>query len=186
MKDEEQNIDDVAFVDSDEEGAEKNAAGKLKKLQEKLKVLEKEKQEYLDGWQRARADYANLQKSSEENIKRLRGVVEESLIGELLPVVDSFLMAFSNKQAWEKVEPTWRKGVEYIYQQLLSMLQSHEVTLYGEKGEAFDPAKYEAVSEEKTEDKALDHRVASVIQKGVMLGSQVLRPARVAIFTAAS
>lgn len=190
MKDEEKDDiqleGEVEFVESDEEGTEQGAREKLKKLKEKIALLEKEKQEYLDGWQRARADYANLQKANDESIKRLKGMIEESVISELIPVLDSFLMAFGNKEAWEKVESTWRTGVEYIYQQLMNMLQSHGVVLYGDIGEAFDPAKHESVGEEKTDEKKKDHTVAKVAQKGILLGSQVLRPARVTIYTSAA
>jgi len=175
--------DDVEFVDSDEEGLEKGTMTKLKTLQEKIRELEKEKQEYLDGWQRARADYANLQKATDEDRKRMRTLIEENLIEELLPTVDSFLMAMGNKEAWEKVDPAWRTGVEYIYSQLMNTLESHNLKLFGETGEIFDPAKHEAVGEEATEDAKLDHTIAKVNQKGFLLGDSILRPARVSVYT---
>ena len=177
------NTEDVTFEESSEEGEALSAGNKVKKLQEQIKLLQKEKGEYLDGWQRARADYANLQKTSEEDKKRMRAIFEENFIEELLPTVDSFLMAMSNKEAWEKVEPAWRTGVEYIYSQLMNTLESHNLKLFGEIGEAFDPAKHEAVGEESTEDAKLDHKVAKVNQKGFMLGESILRPARVIIST---
>lgn len=179
---EEEHIDDVTFEESTEEGDALSGASKIKKLQEKIKVLEKERQEYLDGWQRARADYANLQKTTDDDKKRIKAIATESLIEELIPVVDSFLMAMNNKDAWEKVDPAWRTGVEYIYQQLMGMLESHDLTLFGEIGEQFDPARHEAVSEEETGEEAKDHTIAKVIQKGFMLGESVLRPARVVVF----
>lgn len=175
--------DDVVFEESTEEGAELSAKEQIKKLKEQIKGLQKEKTEYLDGWQRARADYANLQKTADEEKKRVRKIIEENFIEELLPTVDSFLMAMSNKEAWEKVDPAWRKGVEYIYTQLMNVLESHKLSLFGEVNEAFDPMRHEAVSEEETEDASLDHTVAKVIQKGFMLGDSVLRPARVVVFT---
>lgn len=180
--DEENTYDDVVFEESTEEGAELSAKEQVKKLKEQIKGLQKEKTEYLDGWQRARADYANLQKTTDEDRKRMRNLIEENFIEELLPTVDSFLMAMSNKEAWEKVEPAWRTGVEYIYSQLMNTLESHNLKLFGEAGETFDPSRHEAVSEEETEDDVLDHTVAKVIQKGFMLGEQILRPARVTVF----
>lgn len=174
--------EDVVFEESTEEGEAISGAAKVKKLQEKIKELEKEKQEYLDGWQRARADYANLQKSSEEDKKRFKALFTESFIEELIPVVDSFLMAMGNKDAWEKVDPAWRIGVEYIYNQLLGVLSAHDLKLFGEIGEQFDPAKHEAVSEEETEEDSKDHTIAKVIQKGFQLGDSTIRAARVVIF----
>lgn len=175
--------DDVVFEESTEEGEALAGSAKLKKLQEKIKLLEKEKQEYLDGWQRSRADYANLQKSTEEDKKRFKAIFTESFVEELIPVVDSFSMAFANKEAWEKVDPQWRSGVEYIYQQLMGVLEAHSLTLFGEVGDTFDPVKYEAISEEATDDENQDHKVMKVIQKGFMLGDQILRPARVSVYT---
>lgn len=176
-------LDDVSFEESTEEGDALSTSNKVKKLQAQIKELQKEKQEYLDGWQRARADYANLQKTTDEDRKRMRTLVEENFISELLPTVDSFLMAMSNKEAWEKVDPAWRTGVEYIYSQLMNTLESHNLKLFGEIGETFDPTKHEAVGEESTEDKKLDHKIAKVNQKGFMLGDSILRPARVSVYT---
>ena len=138
MKDEEnQNLDnfeediivDSEVVDFDENTDEISAPNKIKKLQDRIKELEKERTEYLDGWQRALADYANLQKTTTEDKKRIKKLVEEDWMHKLIPVVDSFQMAFSNKEAWDKVEPAWRSGVEYIYQQLMSTLESHGLKL---------------------------------------------------------
>lgn len=182
MKDENDVVIDPEFVESNEDGDELQGVDQIKKLKEKIKTLEKEKQEYLDGWQRARADYANLQKTTEEDKKRFKELFTERFVEDMIPVVDSFLMAMSNKEAWEKVEPTWRTGVEYIYGQLMSALETHGLTLFGEVGDSFDPARYEAISEEATEDAALDHTVAKIIQKGFILGESVLRPARVVVY----
>jgi molecular chaperone GrpE len=174
--------DDIVFEESTEEGMELGANAKVKKLQEKIKLLEKEKTEYLDGWQRARADYANLQKSIEEDKKRLRNIVEEDFIHELLPVVDSFLMAMKNKEAWEKVDANWRTGVEYIFGQLMGVLKDRGFENFGSEGETFDPSLHQAVSETETEDEALDHKISSVLQQGYKLGGSILRPARVSVY----
>ncbi|MEK7228235.1 MAG: nucleotide exchange factor GrpE [Patescibacteria group bacterium] len=174
---------DIIIEESTEEGETLSGGQKIKKLQERIKELEKEKQEYLDGWQRARADYANLQKTTDEDKKRVRRLVEEDFIYKLIPVVDSFLMAMSNKESWESVDPAWRSGVEYIYGQLMNTLESHDLKLFGEIGDKFDPAKYEGVSEEITDDEEKDHTISKVHQKGFLLGDSILRPARVSVYT---
>ncbi len=174
---------DVEFVESDEEGAALGSAQQVKDLKDKIKALQAEKQEYLDGWQRSRADYANLVKLQDEDKKRYRGIIEEDMLEELLPVVDSFTMAFNNKEAWEAVEPTWRTGVEYIYQQLMAALENHGLHAFGAEHDLFDPAKHQAVLEIETTDQAQDHTVANVLQKGFTIGDSVLRPARVSVYT---
>jgi molecular chaperone GrpE len=181
MKDDEDVVLDPEFVESNEDGDELPGDAKLKKLQEKIKTLEKEKTEYLDGWQRARADYANLQKSTDEDKKRFREHFAVRFVEDLLPVVDSFNMAMSNKEAWEKVEPTWRTGVEYIYSQLMNALKEHNLEPIAEKGDIFDPKYHEAVSEVETGDKRFDQRIDTILQQGYKLGETVLRPARVTV-----
>jgi molecular chaperone GrpE len=178
----EETHDDVVFEQSDEEGAALGSAHKVKELREKIKQLEKEKQEYLDGWQRSRADYANLQKTSDEDRKRMRGLIEENFIEDLLPALDSFSMAMSNKEQWEKVDANWRTGVEYIYQQIMNVLKDRNFAVFGAIGDHFDPTLHEAVSETETTDKKLDHIVASVLQQGYKLGDTVLRAARVSVY----
>jgi molecular chaperone GrpE len=173
--------DDITFEEHAEDGSELSADAKVKKLRDRIKELERESKEYLDGWQRARADYANLQKLVEEDRKRMKGMIEESFIEELLPVVDSFGMAMANKEAWEKVEPAWRTGVEYIHGQLMGVLREHKLEPFGTVGEMFDPALHQAVSETETNDTSKDHTIATVMQQGYKLGETVLRPARVSV-----
>ena len=132
MEEENDIIIDEEIEPTTEEGEAISGTQKIKKLQEQIKELQKEKQEYLDGWQRARADYANLQKTTDEDKKRVRRLVEEDFIYKLIPIVDSFLMAMNNKEAWEKVDTAWRTGVEYIYGQLMTTLESHDLKLFGE------------------------------------------------------
>ena len=175
---------DEEIVESNEDGTELAGSDQLKKLREKIKVLQKEKTEYLDGWQRARADYANVVKSADEDKKRMRSIVEESFIEELLPVVDSFSLAMNNKDAWEKVDANWRTGVEYIYAQLMNTLKDKGFSVFGAVGDTFDPMLHEAVSETETDDSALDHTVSAVLQQGYKLGESILRPARVSVYKA--
>ncbi len=184
--DDEIHTEDVVFDGEvepvDEEGFEGGSTAKLKKLQEKIKAVEKEKTEYLDGWQRARADYANLQKTTDEDKKRFRDHFAQRFVEDLLPVVDSFSMAMSNKEAWEKVDTNWRTGVEYIYSQLMTALGEHDLEAFGKVGDTFDPMLHEAVSEAETADSNLDHTTANVLQQGYKLGDSILRPARVIVF----
>lgn len=173
---------EVVFEASDEEGNILGGAKKTATLQDKIKLLTKEKQEYLDGWQRSRADYANLQKTTDEDRKRMRALIEENFIEDLIPTVDSFSMAMANKVAWEKVDANWRTGVEYIYQQLMTTLKDRGFATFGEVGETFDPTLHEAVSETETDDASKEHTIASVLQQGYKLNDSVMRAARVSVY----
>lgn len=178
-KDDTTYIDPVSF--ESEEDLESPALA-LKKLREKLKVCEKEKKEYLDGWQRMRADYANVKKDEEKSRGEMIKFAAEGLVDDLIPVLDSFSMAFGNKEAWEKVDENWRKGVEYIYAQMYSVLESRGLTEIGKEGEKVDPRTHVAIEEiPATKDEEVD-TVSEVIQKGYRLHSKVIRPAKVKAF----
>lgn len=172
-------IDPVSF--EDEEDLESPALA-LKKLREKLKACEKEKKEYLDGWQRMRADVANIRKDEETRRGEMIKFAAEGLVDDLIPVLDSFSMAFGNKEAWEKVDENWRKGVEYIYAQMYSVLESRGLTEIGKVGEKVDPRIHVAIEEIPAPSEKEADTVSEVIQKGYRLHSKVIRPAKVKAF----
>lgn len=172
-------IDPVQF--ESEEDLE-NPTLAMKKLREKLKTCEKEKKEYLDGWQRMRADFANIKRDEEARRGEMIKFASEGLVDDLLPVLDSFSMAFGNKEAWEKVDANWRKGVEYIYAQMYSVLESRGLTEIGKVGELVDPRTHVAVEEVPTILEKDINTVSEVIQKGYRLHNKVIRPAKVKSF----
>lgn len=159
-----------------------NSTLAMKKLRDKLKTCEVEKKEYLDGWQRMRADFANVRKEEETRRGEMIKFASEGLVEDLLPVLDSFTMAFSNKEAWEKVDANWRKGVEYIYSQMLSVLESRGLTEIGKIGESVDPRLHVAIEEVAFEKESQVDTIAEVIQKGYRLHNKVIRPAKVKAF----
>jgi len=167
--------EDIVF-ESEEEGIDP-----VKRLREKLKECVKEKQEYLDGWQRARADFQNQKKETAAEKERFMKFATEDLVQRLLPVLDSFNMAFNNTEAWEKVDKNWRVGVEYIYAQFKSVLEENGVEPIDPKGETFDPREHTSVEVIPTDKKEEDNIVTEVIQKGYRLRDRVIRTARVKV-----
>ena len=175
-------FEDVVFVDSTEDGDVLPTKDIVKKLREEVKKLQKEKEEYLTGWQRAKADYVNLQKDEESKRKELRNFVTLGLVEDLLPALDSFDMAFSNKEAWEKVDANWRSGVEYIRNQFIGAIESYGVSKIDQVNVAFDHNLHEAIETIVTDDINKDHTVASVTQSGYKISDKVIRPARVKVY----
>jgi molecular chaperone GrpE len=172
---------DEEFVPEDGEGNTATTKDTVKQLREQLKKAVAEKQEYLDGWQRSKADFINARKRDEESRKELVKYATEEVLTDLIPVLDSFTMAFSNKEAWEKVDKNWRMGVEYISSQLQNVLDAHGLVAFDPMGESFDPTKHNAVETIAVTDKAQDHRVLSVLQKGYTLQGKIVRAANVKI-----
>ena len=164
-----ENLDDSVI-------AEEIAVETVKVLKEKIKKLTEEKQEYLNNWQRDKADFINARKRDEEAQKDFARFSNESLISELLPVLESFHMAMGNKEAWEKADKNWRIGVEYIYNQLKKVLEEFGLKEIDPIGKVFDPMRDEAIEHEKD-----GNIVTFVIQKGYELHGKVLKAPKVKV-----
>ena len=177
--------DDVTFDEEVETlGEDSELARVALKASRQKKDLEsclQEKAEYLDGWQRARADIANMRKQFEGERRDIETSVEQGFALTLLTALDSFDMAFANREAWEKVESNWRTGVEYIHQQLLSALGEHNVTSFSPLGEPFNPEEHESVSIEIVQDPSEENRVLTVLQRGYRHREKIMRPAKVIV-----
>jgi len=161
-------VDDVVYEESE------FAGDKIKSVKDKLKICEAEKQEYLDGWQRAQADIVNIKRRVEEEKREFAKYANENLILDIISTLDSFDMAFKNKESWEAVSANWRTGVEFIYNQLLSTLKNYGVEELNPIGEEFNPQKHHAVEGE-------EGVVTEVVLKGYSLNGKVIRAAQVKV-----
>jgi molecular chaperone GrpE len=156
--------------------AEEHAQEAIKKLRERLKKAEAERQEYLTGWQKAKADYINAKKREEEDKKDFVRFANENLVAELLPVLDSFNMAMGNKEVWEKVDKNWRTGVEYIFNQLKKVLEEHGLKEIDPIGQKFDPMRDEALEDGKESD-----LITTVVSKGYSLNGKIVKAPKVKV-----
>lgn len=172
--------DDVEVV---EEAGANHAPSKIKALKDEIKALKAEKQEYLTGWQAARAELVNTKRRLEEEHASKRAFMNADLLESLLPVADSFAMAMGNTDTWEQVDENWRRGIEYIRAQFDKVLEQYGVTRINAEGAAFDPMRHESIEEVSTDDQKLDHTIQSVRQDGYELNGRVLRPAKVIVYT---
>ncbi len=177
----EENDEVAEFVPEDGEGNVESAEGKLKKLRAELKQCQSDKQEYLTLAQRLKADYLNLEKATEARRGELVQFANQALLLDLLDLVDSFDLAFANKEAWEAVAGNWRQGVEYIYTKLVGILRDHGLEAIDPIGEAFDPQSHESIESVATDKAEEDEKVVAVMKKGYRLQGKVLRPAQVKV-----
>lgn len=164
-----ENIDDSVV-------AEESAQETIKNLREKLKKAIAEKQEYLTGWQKDKAEFINARKRDEQAQKEFVKYANESLVTELFPVLDSFNMAMGNKEVWEKVDKNWRMGVEYIANQLKKVLEDHGLKEIDPIGQKFDPMRDEAMEDGKESD-----IITTVIQKGYSLNGKIVKAPKVKV-----
>ncbi|MEK7567974.1 MAG: nucleotide exchange factor GrpE [Patescibacteria group bacterium] len=166
-----------------EEGEEGdiNANKKLRELRERLKNCEKEKSEYLSGWQRSKADFINSKKELATEKESFVSFAESSLIKDILPVLSSFSAAMADKKRWEEVPLNWRQGVEYIYSQLMKVLENRGLEIKESINEFFDPNLHEAVGEEEVADLEKDHRITKVLSPVFLQKGKVIQPAKVIV-----
>jgi len=165
----------------EEKHPKKDEAVETKPEPTELEKVRAERDEYLAGWQRAKADAINAQKRAHEDMKTFRAMANQGLIEELLPVLQSFELAFANREAWEKADKNWRMGVEYIYTQLRSVLEQNGITEVNPVGQKFDPQRDEATSHEPVTDEKQDHIIIRVVEKGYSLNSRVIKPPKVVV-----
>lgn len=168
--------DDVKFESSEDEAELRKRSSNDKRLRDKVKESEAKAAEYLAGWQRAKADYINLQNQEAELRTATLNLGREQVLLDLIRLADSFDLAMANKTVWEEVPTNWRQGVEYIYKELQNIFQNYNLEVINPVGEEFDPVKHhavEAVSGGKS------GTVATVLQKGYKFGDKIIRPAQV-------
>ncbi|MFH1508904.1 MAG: nucleotide exchange factor GrpE [bacterium] len=149
----------------------------VKKLDKRIKALEDEAKDYLAGWQRAKADYLNLQKRIEKDQADFKNYATEEILLSLLPIIDNFTAAFKTKQV---KDDSWREGIKHIKNQLEKFLADHDVIEIATKGKTFDPTIHEAVEHIKNK-KFVTGQIVEEVRKGYKLHDKVLRASQVKV-----
>ncbi len=183
INNEEEVIDDVSFdeLDSDGESLLSNSKNTIQKLKAKIKKLEEEKNEYLLGWQKERADGVNLRKRFEEEKKDFVKYANKNLIEEFIPILDGFESAMKNKEVWEKVDQNWRVGIEYLSNQLFSILEQNGLQKLYPINEDFDIRRDEAIEMIKINEPDKNGKILEVIQSGYKINDTIIRPTKVKV-----
>jgi molecular chaperone GrpE len=136
--------------------------------------------ELTDTLQRLQAEFENYKKRVEkENVQLIKNS-NAKLIANMLPVLDSFELAIKNNNHHDHPEmDKFRKGLELIYAQLFSTLQSEGLQIIITENKKFDPYKHEVLMIKETDQE--NDLVLQEFQKGYMLNDYVLRHSKVMI-----
>ena len=147
--------------------------------EDQIERLEGLAAEYLDGWQRARAEFANYKK----RVERERGDARERITGEVLTrylgIVDDLSRALSEPLNGDDTED-WVAGIELIYQKFVALLENEGAEPIEPENVPFDPNYHEAVTFEE-DDQIESGYVIDYTLRGYTLGERVLRPAHVRV-----
>jgi len=145
-----------------------------------LTEAEQKAAEYLDGWQRAQAAFANFRKRTEAEQSHWRSSANAQLLARLLPVLDDFKRAFEAIPDAYQDDP-WLEGIRLVQRKVKAILDAESVTPIDlHPGDAFDPNLHQAVLYQEVE--GFDEgEVVAEIETGYMLSDRVLRPSLVVV-----
>ena len=149
------------------------------KKDKKLEELQNEVNTLKDKNMRIAAEMVNTLRRKDEEINRLLKYSNESLITELLPVIDNFERALNVDVTSNDVE-SYQKGMTMIYNSLKNILEKFEVKEIEAIDKEFDPSFHQAVMQEEKEG-TKENIVIEVLQKVYTYKDKVIRPAMVKV-----
>ena len=141
-----------------------------------LADAQKEKEEYLELARRTKADFENFRKRVTTDLQAAEARGKVSVAREVIEAVDNLERALEAAGEGESLAA----GVEMVLGGLRETLVRNGVDVVDPKGEKFDPNRHEALSTQPVEG-AESGTVVEVLQKGYVLGEQLVRPARVVV-----
>jgi len=146
---------------------------------EEIDHLTMKADEFSDGWQRERAEFANYRKRVSRDLDTQKIDFKVDIIKKYLAVKDDLDRALKNLPEPLKDEP-WISGIVLINQKLSNLLNGEGIETIPAEGLAFDPTVHEAISNEDN-DEVESGFIIEVVQQGYQLGNRVIRPALVRV-----
>ena len=159
------------------------AAEAAEATRNELEALKAKSAEYLEGWQRARAEFANYKRRVEKEQGEAYQNATARVISRFLDVNDDFDRALKEKPG-DLTDPEamarWATGMELIQRKLHNLLEAEGVERLEAEGQPFDPQRHEAVTQEDSETHE-PGQIIGVVRQGYKLGDRVIRPAMVRV-----
>ncbi len=152
----------------------------LKELEDRCEALEKEARENYDRYVRVSAEFENYKKRMAREIADFRKYANESLIKELLPVVDNLERALEACEADGAANDQLTEGVAMTLRGIMKVLEKFVVKPIDSLGKPFDPGIHQAVMQREHNDKP-ENTVVEELQRGYTMHDRLLRPAMVVV-----
>jgi len=146
---------------------------------EEIDHLKQKTDEFSDGWQRERAEFANYRKRMGRDLDAQKINNKIDIIKKYLAVKDDLERALKNMPAALTDEP-WIDGIQLINQKLSNLLDGEGMQPIPAEGLAFDPAFHEAISHEDSAEVESGF-IIEVVQQGYAIGERVVRPSQVRV-----
>ena len=153
-------------------------SAELDALRAQLDAKEKQLKEYLDRLRRSQADFENYKKRIQKEQEQFLLIMEDRLISEFLPLYDNLERAFRSYNH-NKDKDSFIEGIERIFAQFYSFMETRGVAPIAALGEVFDPAKHDAlITVETTESGG---KVLEEFERGFTREGRVIRPSKVKV-----
>ena len=149
------------------------------KLEEEINTLTDQNKGLEEKIKLTQAELINYRKRKDDEVEGLLKYANQSLITELLPIIDNFERAISHSEVSEEIKK-YSVGIKMIYNNLNDILKQYGVEEINRVGETFDPNLEQALLVENDPTKE-DDIVLEVLLKGYKLKDRVIRPASVKI-----
>lgn len=146
------------------------------RLRADVEAARREAADHLERARRALADFDNFRRRAQADASAAGARAKEALLGDLLPVLDSFDRALAAGGDADAL----RDGMRLVHRQLVSALDAQGVERIECVGKPFDPAMHEAVMRAPSAEHA-EGTVLEEFEGGYRVGGRVLRPARVKV-----
>lgn len=138
---------------------------------------------YYDRLLRVSAEFENYKKRTQRETGDFRKFANESLVKDLLPVVDNLERAIesaSSISTGECAPDSLVEGITLTLNEILKIFERYHVKPIESVGQKFDPFFHQAMMQEEVEDKP-DNIILKELQKGYMIHERLLRPAMVVV-----
>ena len=145
---------------------------------QELEECQKQRDEYLAGWQRSKADFINHKKEEMERMEGIMKCVEEEMALRLIPLLDNFDLVEKNLSEEDKKDDKL-KGILQIKNQIQDILKISSVEEINTKETKFDPNFHEAI--EQVESKEESGTILEELQKGYLMNGKVIKPSKVKV-----
>lgn len=146
---------------------------------EEIDHLNQKADEFSDGWQRERAEFANYRKRMGRDLDSQKINYKIDIINKYLTVKDDLDRALKNMPESLNDEP-WVGGIQLINQKISSILDGEGIQVIPAEGVVFDPEMHEAISHEDNPDVESGF-IIEVVQQGYAIGDRVIRPSQVRV-----
>ena len=172
--------DEESPIDKSQKAKEKPLENMTKpELLEKINELQEESEKNHDLYLRSEAEIENIKKRNKKDKEEWVKYANESLIKEILSVVDNLEMAISHSQDENSVQAL-REGVALTLKGLRDTLEKSGLEEIKAEGESFDPNYHHAVSEQ-TDENVETGTILQQLQTGYTLNKRLIRPAMVIV-----